>query len=211
MEFALVKFLIDVTSSVLLLLCGVQSEIEKIKVLKNHAESFIQSTENAIESSKTVLNEVGQESVASLRNTVNNIEDVVDEFEHHTNEIRSWNIFNEIINFPKTFIDVYRIATELQRINAKIRERNELCGPVAAQGDIIMSITTSNSAPSHIAEGRARFGLSNLFLEDNELVRIEDKKVKLMDLLLSGKPEQMVISVIEMRGSGKDQSGCKYH
>ncbi|PON99658.1 NB-ARC domain, LRR domain containing protein [Trema orientale] len=203
MEFALVKFLIDVTSSVLLLLCGVQSEIEKIKVQKNHVESFIQSTESAIESSKTALNEVGQESVASLRNIVNDIEDVVDEFEFHTNERRSWNIFNKIINFPKTLIDVYRIATELQRINAEIRERNELRGPVAAQGGIIMSSTTPNSAPSHIAEGRARFGVSNLFLEDNELVGIEDKKKELMDLVLSGKPERTVISVIGMGGSGK--------
>ncbi|RXH96095.1 hypothetical protein DVH24_008595 [Malus domestica] len=59
--------------------------------------------------------------------------------------------------------------------------------------------TSSDSVPRWV-KNKAK---SSLYIMEDELIGIEDKKQRLMGLLMNGEENEMVVSVVGMGGSGK--------
>jgi disease resistance protein RPM1 len=90
----------------------------------------------------------------------------------------------------------HQIATKLQKINKKIKaipEMNQRYGVDRIEG--------TSSKDNH--KWVVRHGESSLFFKEDELVGIENKRQLLMGWLMDGEPQQTVISIVGMGGSGK--------
>ncbi|WCJ34838.1 Disease resistance protein RPM1 [Euphorbia peplus] len=138
--------------------------------------------------------------VASVRDLMYDVEDVIDEFMYHTMKRRGRHkvsrIFLETIAFPKILWEKHQIASRLQRIKAVIKtipERNQRYGV-----DCIVGNASSSSSYTGMVHGE-----SSLFIEDDELVGIEDERELLVGRLINGEKHRGTISVVGMGGSGK--------
>ncbi|XP_070679378.1 disease resistance protein RPM1-like [Malus domestica] len=128
---------------------------------------------------------------AILENEASSIAAVHDEVDELKLELISITIY-----FPKNLWHGHRIAKKLQKITKKIKaipERNERYRVSTIEG------TSSDSVPRWV-KNKAE---SSLYIMEDELIGIEDKKQTLMGLLMNGEENEMVVSVVGMGGSGK--------
>ena len=90
----------------------------------------------------------------------------------------------------------HQATTKLQKINKAIKtiaEMNQRYGVYHIEG--------TSSKDNH--KSIVRRGESSLFLKDDELVGIENKRQLIMGWFMDGEPHQTVISIVGMGGSGK--------
>uniref|UniRef100_A0A2N9I7S4 NB-ARC domain-containing protein n=1 Tax=Fagus sylvatica TaxID=28930 RepID=A0A2N9I7S4_FAGSY len=197
MESAIVEHLIDYSLSVLAteasLLWGVRDAVDSIKDELESMRSFL------VDADKKGVGSEGEKTwVANVRDMAYDVEDVIDQFIYHINSQRIGGRFvwflHHTIYIPQTVWVRHQIATKLQKINKKIKsipEVNQRYGVGRIEG------TSSKDNQKWVV----RHGESSLFLKEDELVGIENKRQILMGWLMDGEP--IVISIVGMGGSGK--------
>ncbi|KAL4605103.1 hypothetical protein ACB092_09G004400 [Castanea dentata] len=199
MESAIVELLIDNITSALAteasLLWGVRDAIEDIKLELTSMRSLL------IDADKRGASSAGEETrVTNVRNTAYDVEDVIDMFMYHINSQQiggrfAW-FLHHTIYIPQTLWARHKIACKLQNINKTIKTTSELNEKY--RGD---SIEGKSSGDFH--KWVVRHAESCLFVEEDELVGIKDKRKQLMMWLMDREQQQTVISILGMGGSGK--------
>ncbi|KAM3688885.1 hypothetical protein ACJW31_09G004500 [Castanea mollissima] len=177
------------------LLWGVRDAIEDIELELTNMWSFL------IDADKRGASSAVEETwVTNVRNTAYDVEDVIDMFMYHINsqQIRgrfAW-FRHHTIYIPHTLWARHKIACKLQNINKKIKTTSEL--KERYRGD---PIEGKSSEDFH--KWVVRHAQSSLFVKEDELVGIEDKRKQLIMRLMDREQQQTVISILGMGGSGK--------
>ncbi|KAM2505331.1 hypothetical protein PS1_039137 [Malus domestica] len=176
-------------------IAAVRDEVDELKLELISMKSFLIDAEG-----KEPQTEGERTWVTSVRDLTCDAENVIDEFLYHIYDKQSATPFAKLLHrtiyFPKNLWHRHRIAKKLQKITKKIEaipERNERYGVSTIEG------TSSDSVPRWV-KNKAE---SSLYIMEDELIGIEDKKQTLMGLLMNGKENEMVVSVVGMGGSGK--------
>ncbi|XP_068305451.1 disease resistance protein RPM1-like [Pyrus communis] len=174
---------------------AVRDEVDELKLELISMKSFLIDAEG-----KELRTEGEKTWVTSVRDLTCDAENVIDEFLYHIYDQQSAAPFAKwlykTIYFPKNLWFRHGIAKKLQKITKKIKaipERNERYGVSTIEG------TSSDSVPRWV-KNKAE---SSLYIMEDELIGIEDKKQMLMGLLMNGEENEMVVSVVGMGGSGK--------
>ncbi|KAM1147013.1 hypothetical protein ACFX19_039472 [Malus domestica] len=176
-------------------IAAVRDEVDGLKLELISMKSFLIDAEG-----KEPQTEGEKTWVTSVRDLTCDAENVIDEFLYHIYDKQSATPFAKLLHrtiyFPKNLWHRHRIAKKLQKITKKIKaipERNERYGVSTIEG------TSSDSVPRWV-KNKAE---SSLYIMEDELIGIEDKKQTLMGLLMNGEENEMVVSVVGMGGSGK--------
>ncbi|KAM1147012.1 hypothetical protein ACFX19_039471 [Malus domestica] len=174
---------------------AVRDEVDELKLELISMKSFLIDAEG-----KEPQTEGEKTWVTSVRDLTCDAENVIDEFLYHIYDKQSATPFTKLLHrtiyFPKNLWYRHRIAKKLQKITKKMKaipERNERYGVSTIEG------TSSGSVPRWV-KNKAE---SSLYIMEDELIGIEDKKQTLMGLLMNGEENEMVVSVVGMGGSGK--------
>ncbi|KAM1237909.1 hypothetical protein TB2_038700 [Malus domestica] len=174
---------------------AVRDEVDELKLKLISMKSFLIDAEG-----KEPQTEGEKTWVTSVRDLTCDAENVIDEFLYHIYDKQSATPFTKLLHrtiyFPKNLWYRHRIAKKLQKITKKMKaipERNERYGVSTIEG------TSSGSVPRWV-KNKAE---SSLYIMEDELIGIEDKKQTLMGLLMNGEENEMVVSVVGMGGSGK--------
>ncbi|XP_030942639.1 disease resistance protein RPM1-like [Quercus lobata] len=199
MDSAIVELLIDNIISALAtkasLLWGVRDAIADIKHELTSMRSLL------IDADKRGASSAGEETwVTNVRNTAYDVEDVIDMFMYHINSQQiggrfAW-FLHHTIYIPQTLWVRHKIACKLQNINKTIKTTSEL-----NQKYHVDPIEGKSSEDFH--KWVVRHAESSLFVEEDELVGIKDKRKQLMMWLMDREQQQTVISILGMGGSGK--------
>ena len=138
--------------------------------------------------------------VATVTDIAYDVEDVIHKFMYQISREgisgRSARFLCHTIYFPKNLWERHKTASKLQIIKNKIQAI-----PDIKQGYVIDHMEGSSSNYNH--RRNSRHAESHLFLKEDELVGIKEKRQLLMGPLMDGEPERTVISVVGMGGSGK--------
>nr|XP_028960053.1 disease resistance protein RPM1-like [Malus domestica] len=176
-------------------IAAVRDEVDELKLELISMKSFLIDAE-----SKEPQTEGEKTWVTSVRDLTCDAENVIDEFLYHIYDKQSATPFEKLLHrtiyFPKNLWHRHRIAKKLQKITKKIKaipERNDRYRVSTIEG------TSSDSVPRWV-KNKAK---SSLYIMEDELIGIEDKKQRLMGLLMNGEENEMVVSVVGMGGSGK--------
>ncbi|ONH89676.1 hypothetical protein PRUPE_8G008900 [Prunus persica] len=165
---------------------GVRDQVDEIKQELISMKSFLKDAEG-----KKPQTEGEETWVASVRDLAYDVEDIIDEFMG-----RFASCLHKAIHIPKKLWYRRQIGKKLQKITKTIKditERNQ-------RYDIDPLEGTSSDDIKKWVKNQAE---SSLFIKEDELVGIEDKKQILMGWLMNGEQQQAVISVVGMGGSGK--------
>ncbi|WCJ34867.1 Disease resistance protein RPM1 [Euphorbia peplus] len=191
----LVEKIISVIENEASLLGSARDELDEVKRELVSMRAFLEDAD--MRSNQT---EGEKAWVAGVRDLMYDVEDVIDEFMYHTvkrqGRHKGSRIFLKTIAFPKILWEKHQIASRLQRIKAVIKtipERNQRYGV-----DRIVGNSSSSLSYNRMVDGE-----SSLFIEDDELVGIEDERELLVGLLTNGEKPRGTISVVGMGGSGK--------
>ncbi|XP_050254183.1 disease resistance protein RPM1-like [Quercus robur] len=198
MDSAIVQHLIDnILSAVATeasLLTGVRDAIEDVQHELTRMRSFL------IDADKRGASSAGEEtSLTQVKNTAYDVEDVIDMFMYHINSHHiggrfAW-FLHRTIYIPETLCVRHKIASKLQKINNTIKTISELNQKYHGE-----HIERSSSEDS--LKWVVRHAESSLFVEEDELVGVKDKR-KQLKTWLKDREQQTVISILGMGGSGK--------
>ncbi|KAM3705267.1 hypothetical protein ACJW30_03G070300 [Castanea mollissima] len=199
MKSAIVELLIDNIVSALAtkasLLWGVRDAIKDIKYELTSMQSFF------IDADKKGESNAGEETwVTNVRITAYDVEDVIDMFMYHIYSQQiggrfAW-FLHHTIYIPQTLWVRHKIACKLQKISKTIKTISEL-----NQKYHVDPTEWTNS--EDIQKWVVRHAESSLFVEEDELVGIKDKRQQLIMWLMDREQQQTVISILGMGGSGK--------
>ncbi|KAM4068374.1 hypothetical protein ACB094_12G006100 [Castanea mollissima] len=154
-----------------------------------------------IDSDKKGVGSEGEKAwLATVTDIAYDVEDVIDKFMYQISRERiggrSARLLCHTNYFPKNLWERHKTTSKLQIIKNKIQAIPNIKRYVIDH-NLAGSSSNYNHRPNmHHAE-------THLFLKEDELVGIKDKRILLMGPLMDGKPEQTVISVVGMGGSGK--------
>ncbi|XP_075648640.1 disease resistance protein RPM1-like [Castanea sativa] len=154
-----------------------------------------------IDSDKKGAGSEGEKAwLATVTDIAYDVEDVIDKFMYQISRERiggrSARFLCHTNYFPKNLWERHKTASKLQIIKNKIQAIPDIKRYVIDH-NLAGSSSNYNHRPNlHHAE-------THLFLKEDELVGIKDKRILLMGPLMDGKPERTVISVVGMGGSGK--------
>ncbi|KAM4078024.1 hypothetical protein ACB094_09G004400 [Castanea mollissima] len=199
MESAIVELLIDNITSALAteasLLWGVRDAIGDIKLELTSMRSLL------IDADKRGASSAVEETwVTNVRNTAYDVEDVIDMFMYHINSQQiggrfAW-FLQHTIYIPQTLWERHKIACKLQNINKTIKTTSELNERYRGH-----PIVGKSSEDFH--KRVVRHAQTPLFVKEDELVGIEDKRKQLIMRLMDREQQQTVTSILGMGGSGK--------
>ena len=128
--------------------------------------------------------------LATVTDIAYDVEDVIDKFMYQISRER---IGGRSASYsPKNLWERHKTASKLQIIKNKIH----------AITDIKRYVSDPMAGPS-TDRPKLPHAESHLFLKEDELVGIKDKRQLLMGPLMDGEPERTAISVVGMGGSGK--------
>ncbi|KAJ9169922.1 hypothetical protein P3X46_018065 [Hevea brasiliensis] len=195
-----VNFLLDKLTNVLMqkasLLGDARDEVEKIKLELESMRSFLRDAERRKERSESVETWVRQ-----VREVAYEAEDIIDEFMHYKSREQFKNGFKvvvqDVVNFPKNVTKRHQISSKLQKIKAKVHEVYE---------------RSKRYGFDQLEEGRTRnvasdrwqhYGESSSFVDEDEIVGMEENTEKLLGWLTEEEPRRTVISIVGMGGLGK--------
>ncbi|CAN1855243.1 Disease resistance protein RPM1 [Linum perenne] len=163
-----------------------RDQVEEMKQELMNMRAFLEDAEDP----KATSSKSKQTQVSQVRDLVYDVEDIIDRFMYHRNKWRT-------VGFPKYFWERRQIATGLRQLNGMIKAIPERYQRYPV--DVQESASTSSST-----KGGAVFNAeSALFLNEEDLVGIDEPKEMLMGLLTNGDSKRTTISVVGMGGSGK--------
>lgn len=178
---------------------GVRHEISKVKLELESIGSFIKDAEKC----KT-QNEGVCVWVVQARDVAFEAEDIIDEFLYHAYSLKKGGFAGRLAGvfyLPKVLWLRHKTALELRRIRGEIKviakrsKRYDLSHMEAA------SNVGSNS--HHSCSCVQNIGESSLFIQNDEVVGIDQLKESLLSSLEGEEAHRVVISVVGMGGSGK--------
>ncbi|BBH05778.1 NB-ARC domain-containing disease resistance protein [Prunus dulcis] len=182
-------------------IAGIGDHVDEIKRELEFMKAFLA---NADEGNKAHT-QVEQVWIISVRDLVNDVENIIDEFMYHVYEqqigCRFARWIHKTIHFPKHLWYKRKIANKLQKIAMAIRtitERSQRYGGGA--GAAVEGKSTSSEDIRRWVQIQAE---SSLYHKEDELVGIEGDKNMLMGWLTNEEQRQTVVSVVGMGGSGK--------
>ncbi|WCJ37360.1 Disease resistance protein RPM1 [Euphorbia peplus] len=200
MADAAVNFLLDKLTAILLekasLLGDARDKIEDIKLELESMRSFLSDAERRKDLSESVETWVRQ-----VREVAYEVEDLIDEFIHHSYKQRLNNGFKgavqDVINFHKKLSARSRISSKLQKIKAKVHEVYER----SKRYDFsqLDDAKTRNAA----ADQWKHYGESSYFVDEDDIVGMEENTEQLIGWLTEEEPRRTVISIVGMGGLGK--------
>ncbi|BBH08724.1 NB-ARC domain-containing disease resistance protein [Prunus dulcis] len=201
---------------------GVRDQVDEIKQVLISMKSFLKDAEG-----KKPQTEGEETWVASVTDLAYDVEDIIDEFMYHMHEqqsgVRFASLLRRIICFPNHW-NRGRFARWLHRTRHNPKGRFASCLHKAIHipnklwyrrqiGKKLQKITKTikrydidpleGTSSDDIKKWVKNQAESSLFIKEDELVGIEDKKQILMGWLMNGEQQQAVISVVGMGGSGK--------
>ncbi|XP_059661264.1 disease resistance protein RPM1-like [Cornus florida] len=194
-----VNFVLDKLTTLLLqkasLLGDAYGEFEEIKLELESMRSFLKDAERRKERSESV-----QAWVRQVREVANQVEDTVDEFMHYKDTQRDKKGLKEfVISLPKNIAARQKISSKLQKIKATVHEVSERSKRYAFDGNIDEGRSNNASIDwwwQHQGE------LSN-FIEEDEIVGMEENRRNLLKWLTEDDPRRTIISIVGMGGLGK--------
>ncbi|KAA8524876.1 hypothetical protein F0562_011299 [Nyssa sinensis] len=195
-----VNFLLDKLTTILLqnasLLGDAQKEIEEIKLELESMRSFIRDAERRKEMSEQVETWVKQ-----VRLVAYEIEDIVDEFMHYKEMARDRkgikDFVQDVVNLPKNVTARHRISSKLQKVKAKVLEVSE-----RSKRYVFDTIDEGRSNNASIDRWQYH-GESSIFVEEDELVGMDENREKLLEWLNENDQRRTIISIVGMGGLGK--------
>ncbi|KAF3440147.1 hypothetical protein FNV43_RR18425 [Rhamnella rubrinervis] len=200
MASAATDFLIGKIASIIeqesSLIGGVRDDLEEVRRELVSMKSFLKDAEDQKSHTTTAVDETW---VADVRDLAYEVEDAIDEFMYHMNQQQGGVSFarflHQTIYLPKNLWEKHRIATKLQKIIKIVKAI-----PERRQRYIVDRREGKRSDEDKWVQNH---GESTLFMKEEELVGIEDNKIKLMGWLMDEDPRQTVVSLFGMGGSGK--------
>ncbi|KAJ7008467.1 disease resistance protein RPM1-like [Populus alba x Populus x berolinensis] len=195
-----VSFLLDKLTTILLqkasLLGDARDKIEEIKLELESMKSFLRDAERSKEKSDSVETWVRQ-----VREVAYEVEDIIDEFMHHKYKEPLKNGFKGIVEgvvkFPKNITSRHRISSKLQKVIAKVHEVSERSKRYGF--DPIDEEATRNVA----GDRWQHYGESATFVDEDDIVGMEESTEQLLGWLMEDEPRRTVISIVGMGGLGK--------
>jgi disease resistance protein RPM1 len=195
-----VSFLLDKLTTILLqkasLLGDARDKIEEIKLELESMKSFLRDAERRKEKSDSVETWVRQ-----VREVAYEVEDIIDEFMHHKYKKPLKNGFKGIVEgvvkFPKNITSRHRISSKLQKVIAKVHEVSERSKRYGFD-------QLDEEATRNVAGDRwQHYGESATFVDDDDIVGMEESTEQLLGWLMEDEPRRTVISIVGMGGLGK--------
>lgn len=195
-----VNFLLDKLTTILQqkvsLLGDARDEIEEIKLELESMRSFLRDAERRMERSESVGTWVKQ-----VREVAYEVEDIIDEFIHlkERNKHKSGfkGIAEDIVNFHKNITSRYQISSKLPKIKAKVKEISERSKRYGF--DKLDELTSNNM----VDENWQHYGESSLFIDEEEIVGMEESTEQMLGWLLEDEERRAIISIVGMGGLGK--------
>ncbi|CAN0928027.1 Disease resistance protein RPM1 [Linum grandiflorum] len=173
-----------------------RDQVEEMKHELMSMRAFLEDAEDNNPNATTSKSK--QTQVSQVRDLVYDVEDIIDRFMYHRNKWRGHRTFvwyiKRTVGFPKYFWERRQIATGLRQLNGMIKAIPERYQRYPV--DVQESTKGSSTGGVFNAE-------SALFLNEEDLVGIEEPKQVLMGLLTNGDLKRTTISVVGMGGSGK--------
>ncbi|OVA20125.1 Disease resistance protein [Macleaya cordata] len=198
-----VNFLLEKLTALILqkasLLGNVKEDVEEIKQEFESMRAFLKDANRR----KEISNDEGIGIwVRQVRDVAYEVEDFIDEFMHHKDRWRRRNGFNGIlhhtVSLPKIIISTHQIATKLPKLKAKVHGISERSKRY--DFDKIDDIKSSNIE----FNGRwQNHGETSLFVDEDEILGMEENKNKLLLWLSEDEPRRTIISIVGMGGLGK--------
>ncbi|CAN1267720.1 Disease resistance protein RPM1 [Linum perenne] len=193
-----VNFLLDKLTNILhqkaSLLGNVGGEVEEIKLELESMRSFIRDAERRMEMSDSIETWVRQ-----VREVAYEVEDIVDEYLHHSYDIMRRSgfkgFFKEVLKFPKNIASRHQIATKLQLVKAKVfdvSERSKRYG-----FDRLEEGKVANDVVRWLKNGGSGF------VDEDEIVGMEASTQQLVSWVTDDEPKRRIISIVGMGGLGK--------
>lgn len=191
-----VNFLLDKITTILLqkasLLGDARDRIEQIQLELESMRSFLKDAERRKEMSESVETWVRQ-----VREVAFEAEDIIDEFMHYKYNEGLNNgftgIFQDVVNFPKNITARHQISSKLQKIKAKVHDVSERSKRYG------FDKLDDEGRTRNVAE----YGESSTFVDEDEIVGMEEHTEELLGWLTRDEPRRTVISIVGMGGLGK--------
>lgn len=175
---------------------GVRHEISKVKLELESIGSFIKDAEKCKNQNEGV-----SVWVVQVRDVAFEAEDIIDEFLYHVDSMKKSGFGGRLVrvfHLPKVLWLRYKTATELKRIRSEIKD----IAKRSKRYDLShMEGGSSNAHDSCICV--QNIGESSLFIQNDEVVGIEQVRDSLLSSLEEEEAHRIVISVAGMGGSGK--------
>lgn len=196
-----VNFLLEKLTTILMqeasLLGDSQSDVEAIKLELEIMRSCIKDAER-----KKVKSELVETWVRQVREVAQKVEDVLDEYMYYKDseedEMGLKNLVQAIIKVPTHMSRRRRISTKLQKLKAEVHEVCERRKRYAFD-----EITDVGGGRNDSIDWWQRQEELLMFVDEDEIVGMDDNKEKLLEWLMKDNPRRMVISVVGMGGLGK--------
>ncbi|KAL4581443.1 hypothetical protein LXL04_017658 [Taraxacum kok-saghyz] len=193
-----VNFLLEKLTTILSqeasLLGDSQSDVAEIKLELEIMRSCIRDAER-----KQLKSELVETWVRQVREVAQKIEDVLDEYVYYQDlgeEKKGFkNLMQDIIKVPMHMSRKRKISMKLQKLKAEVRE--------------VCERRKKYTFDEKTDDWRGRnasidwWQRQEMFVDEDEIVGMDDNKNKLMEWLMEDDPRRMVISVVGMGGLGK--------
>ncbi|AES70528.2 putative P-loop containing nucleoside triphosphate hydrolase, leucine-rich repeat domain, L [Medicago truncatula] len=185
---------------------GVPKEIAELKDELERIEKFINNADRMADAEEDV--ETSQKIKAMIKQLIEasfHIEDVIDDYifleEHQSSDLGC----AAGLDLIKTKILRLQIAVKIQNINSRIREIKQ----DSSEKDHGFQIRSSSDKPSSSSPTSENASLlhnlqdASIYMDEADIVGFEEPRDKLIDLLVEGREDRTVVSIVGMGGLGK--------
>ncbi|CAL1363918.1 unnamed protein product [Linum trigynum] len=178
---------------------------DQVEEMKQELMSMRSFLEDADDPKAGTNSKSKQTQIAQVRDLVYDVEDIIDRFMYLGNKWRGERTFvwyvKRTLGFPKYFWERRQIATGLQKLNVMIKAIPERYQRYPADGQ--ESAPRANNGGGGAGAGAVFNSESALFLNEGDLVGIEEPKEVIMGFLTNGDLQRATVAVVGMGGSGK--------
>ncbi|PRQ50622.1 putative P-loop containing nucleoside triphosphate hydrolase, leucine-rich repeat domain, L [Rosa chinensis] len=179
---------------------GVRDKVDDIKQELVSMKAFLKDAEG-----KKAQTEGGEAWITSVRDSVYDVEDTIDEFTYRIYELKYEvpvaRCLHVTFYIPKNLWYRRQIAKKLDKIKGTIKaisERNQTYGV-----SVVTALEGTSTSHDYIQKLMSNQAEASLFTNEDELVGIEAPKKVLIKHIVNGQLSQAIVSAVGMGGSGK--------